>query len=259
MGLIGAVRALLSILTAIPVKAAVNDVYSLSRMVWLFPVAGAVHGVVVAMLLAARQAIGDLTAAVAAATAAHAMNRFMHADGLADFCDGLLTLGTKEDRLRAMRDARIGAGGVAAFLLATLLVIAAYHDLPVSALAAAYVAEVMGRVSMVACAAMGRPAPNGMGSLFVGAARARSYAASVAVALALWLPLPLAWGRIEEHAALFVLTLAASTSAGVVVSLASARAFGCVTGDCLGAANELGRVASLLAGLSLYRLGGASP
>jgi len=89
MGLIGAVRALLSILTAIPVKAAVNDVYSLSRMVWLFPVAGAVHGVVVAMLLAARQAIGDLTAAVAAATAAHAMNRFMHADGLADFCDGL--------------------------------------------------------------------------------------------------------------------------------------------------------------------------
>jgi adenosylcobinamide-GDP ribazoletransferase len=92
------------------------------RNSWLYPLAGYVIGCLAAVpaLFIADHTIG---AAVAVAlvlliSGAH------HFDGLLDLGDGLMAHGDQEKRVRALTDRQVGAGGVAAGIVTTLLLFA---------------------------------------------------------------------------------------------------------------------------------------
>ncbi len=204
--LIGAVVALLGIAT-----------YALTEPLW---------GAVVAVLLATAVEIG--------ATGA------FHEDGLADVADGLWGGWTVEDRLRIMRDSRLGTYGTTALLGALALRVAFLAQLDPSLFWKATLAgHVLGRSSILVMIRLLPPADSGgsgaavsepVGPLGWAAALVTAGAVlGVTFGAAAWLPL----------------------AAAVIPVLATRRLYrrrlGGVTGDALGATTQLVHLTTLAA------------
>lgn len=250
-------RDLVSFLTQLPVRGAVSLERVIARSC-LFPVVGALIGVVVALVafLAFRflAAAPDL-AAVLTLLGLYLFTGLLHLDGLADFFDGVMAPGSPEAKRRAMKDNQTGIAGLFATLLLLLLSLAAIKTIGVSRASAAtdgtlfstyyhfaavfLTAEVAAKLSMNTCMLLGRgyEAPAGLGRLFIQAASARTYL------IALLLSVLLALLVTASLQCLTVLT--GALVAGGVTQLAKLK-FGAVTGDVIGASNELARCAMLL-------------
>ena len=90
-----------------------------ARHSWLYPVAGYVIAFLVALPV---YFISDRTLAAAIAVAGVILiSGAHHFDGLLDFGDGLMAHGDYQRRIRALTDNYVGAGGIAAGLVITLL------------------------------------------------------------------------------------------------------------------------------------------
>ena len=93
-----------------------------------------------------------------------------HFDGLLDLGDGLMAHGDKEKRVRALTDRQVGAGGVAAGIVTTLLLFAGLQAS--ASIAAAIIAgEVCAKFSMVFLTAYGEPFREGIHSYLHQSAR----------------------------------------------------------------------------------------
>jgi adenosylcobinamide-GDP ribazoletransferase len=179
------------------------------------------------------------------------LNRFLHLDGVTDMGDGLMVLGDHERKLTVMKDSHIGAGGMAYAMLFTLLAVASlagvgrdfYFLVP-------FTAEIMIKVSMVACAASGQ-AREGMGGIFVKNTDVESVIIAFMLALAFivvawWFFMPDWLSYVSVVWILIVVTLVTVVTGAYVARLAM-KHFGCVNGDILGATNEIARPMIILA------------
>lgn len=216
-----------------------------------FPLAGGVVGAAGAL---ACWLVGRLlppeAAALAGVLAAYAVTGSLHLDGLADTADGLAAAargGGRDGALAAMRDPRVGAGGVlavcGAVLGKTTLAAAAGGWAWLSLL----VAPILGRWAMVVLMPLHPYARSGPG-LGLGFARRVGWgrvAGATVVAVVLAAGVLAASGRAEPG------TVVALPAAAAVAALAGggvvARRLGGVTGDVYGAVNELAEVAVLAA------------
>jgi adenosylcobinamide-GDP ribazoletransferase len=162
--------------------------------------------------------------------------RGMHVDGLADTADGLGCYGPPERALAVMKD-----GGAGPFAVVTLIVVLGVQVAGLAAVAAEHrwwvpvLALVVSRAAFPLCCVRGRVAarPNGLGALVAGTQPRWVPALWWVVALvAAVLVVP---GRWWQGPAAVLLAGAA------VLGLArhTARRFGGLTGDVLGAAAEL--------------------
>jgi adenosylcobinamide-GDP ribazoletransferase len=168
--------------------------------------------------------------------------RGMHVDGLADTADGLGCYGPPERALAVMRE-----GGVGAFAVVTLVVVlgaqaAALAELASdgpSAVAAVVLAAATGRAGFCWVARRGVPAarPEGLGAMVAGSQ-------PWWVPTAWWAALAAAGLALGPRAAVGVALAAALV---VALSWHTARRFGGMTGDVLGAAGELATTAVLVA------------
>lgn len=255
---------LLSFLTQIPIRKVVR-LESVIEQSYLFPFVAAMIGLVVAgVAFVAFGALAATTelAALLTLLALYLLTGLLHLDGLADFFDGLMTPGTKEDKRRAMKDNRLGIGGLFAALIVLLVSMFAIDaigaqisrtgfDDPLAsyyALAGIFVvAEVSAKLSMLTCMALGRgrgfTTVEGLGALFVRALTPQKYLAGLIAALAI--------------AILFVTSVwCVVVLAGIVVAFIVAQVarmkFGAVSGDVLGTTNELARCVTLLLWALLY-------
>ena len=232
-----------SFLTIIPSPGAPLD--AVARNMFLFPLAGMAVGLLAGSLGFGLSLFLDplltgllVTAFLAVITGIH------HADGLADFADGLMARGTREKKLRAMRDVATGSAGTAALVLCMAgLTVAVSLSGGTDLLIALLVSEVLAKFSMVLMASLARPAAPGSASAFVGAMKDRKRL--LAASALMIVPVVLAGGP----AGLAVLGVAVAVT--LFLLAVSARSFGGVTGDVLGAANELVRLASLAVFVSL--------
>jgi adenosylcobinamide-GDP ribazoletransferase len=104
-----------------------GDNMNLARAMWALPVAGAIVGVIAAIVYAAAIALGlpVLPAAVLTVGATLLTTGALHEDGLADTADGFGGGATPSRKLEIMRDSRIGTYGVCAVAMSLLLRIAA--------------------------------------------------------------------------------------------------------------------------------------
>src|SRR5947209_85864 len=94
-----------------------------SRSAPLVPIAGALIGLVGALVLAlaANLGLAPLPAATIAIGCLVLITGAMHEDGLADLCDGFGGGSTPERKLEIMSDSRLGTYGAAALVLSLLL------------------------------------------------------------------------------------------------------------------------------------------
>jgi adenosylcobinamide-GDP ribazoletransferase len=200
--------------------------------------------------------VSPLVSAVIVVLIVHGLNRFLHFDGLIDLGDGLIATGTKEKKLAAMKDTRVGAGGVGFGIMFTLLLVASLafvaEESPYPALVVflPLAMEVLGKNALVTVAALGKER-EGLGSPFVRNTPKMHAVLSALLSfilLAFILPLMLAvtWPYVLPFVAMMVLT---SSVVGAVMAFQTGRSFGCVNGDIMGATNELAKPAVLLVGM----------
>jgi adenosylcobinamide-GDP ribazoletransferase len=235
----------LSWLTVLPVRVDAGDVpaAAAAALRWA-PVVGAVLGAAAGGLVVALTALGA-PAAVSGLLAVGFLvlaTRGMHVDGLADTADGLGCYGPPERALAVMREGGAGPFAVVALLLtlgvqaAALTALAGGPAVPAVALACA-----TGRVGFAWCARRGVPAarPGGLGATVAGS-QAPWVAGLWWVALA-GAGLAAVPGRPWQGP--LAVAVAATTAVGL--SAHTRRRFGGMTGDVLGAANELAVTAAL--------------
>lgn len=121
-------------LSIIPVPGRTIADDRLARAVAFFPLVGAaLGGLLVLIDWAGSKAFPAAYHAMAAAfvIAAYALfTRGLHYDGLMDTADAFLGARSREDRLRIMKDSRIGAFGVMSLIVLLLVELASIYSLP---------------------------------------------------------------------------------------------------------------------------------
>jgi adenosylcobinamide-GDP ribazoletransferase len=213
----------------------------------MFPVVGALLGLAggLAYALAWWLGLTSFLAALAAIATVALLTGAMHEDGLADLADGLGGGGTRDDTLRIMRDSRIGTFGALALLLAVLARTGALANLaePHVVLPAVVAAAAVSRAALPALLLILPSArPDGL-----AAAAGRPHWTRVAAGVAL--ACLLAFALLGPSAAVAGL-LTAGALALLVAALAVHR-IGGVTGDVLGAVQQLAELGFLLALVSV--------
>ena len=272
----------LSWLTVLPVRAGAPDARTAAAALRWAPLVGGLVGAATGAVAVGLVALGVPTAVAGLLAVGFAglATRGMHLDGLADTADGLGCYGPPERALAVMRD-----GGAGPFAVVTLLVVVGAQAAALATLAAPAgivagpaataaaaggipapggavlgagftdvaggTAAVLGVVAATALAgAAGRAAFLWVARRGVPAARPGGLGATVAgsqhwwVAVAWWLGLAAAGFALAGPRGV----LAVGLGAAVVAALSwhTARRFGGMTGDVLGAASELATLTALV-------------
>ena len=239
-------RAALALLTRIP---AGGFPYGRDEWRWAsawLPVVGAGIGASAAMVWLAAQPLGPMVAATATVGWTMALTGALHEDGLADTADALGGASTRERLFEILKDSRIGTFGGAALIMSVLLRVTLLARLGSLAPAALVVAHALARAGpAVLLAWLDYVTPD-------GTARSRAFSGATwgQGTVALLSALAVALGVV----ALTALPIRAAASAAVAVAvttIACAVVFrhraGGVTGDFLGAAEQVAECASLSA------------
>jgi adenosylcobinamide-GDP ribazoletransferase len=170
------------------------------------------------------------------------LNGVQHFDGLLDFGDGLMCHGPRKRKLRVMQDPRTGAGGLGlgVVVLATTAVSIAALARP-NVIQGILVSETVGKFSMVLEAWAGKAAQQGLGSVFVRSMNGKHRSMRLTAALLIVLVV-----AVLSLRGIGLLAVVAGTAVSVLILSISRKAFGGITGDTMGATNELSRLVSLL-------------
>ncbi len=221
----------------------------LGRCYACFPIVGLLVGLITCLTVLLLQAVMPplLVAAWACAFMTFATRGF-HLDGLADLADGIGGGYTPERRLEIMKDCATGAFGALAVVLAIVLKTSAIYSLIMAkSWIALAIVPAMSRFAIVVsayksrCARTGGLAKSSIEYVTRGTLLA---AASFAVVLSLLL--------VPKFAPVFI---GAATLSALLVRALAHRFLGGVTGDVLGAVNEITEVLLLsLSACLTYRL-----
>ena len=230
-------------LSTIPVSISMEGIENLMKHIYLFPVVGAVIGIILAVIgLTSSLVLSPIMLALLVIISIYYFTGINHIDGLADFGDGIAAHGTKEKKIAAMRDTAVGTGGIVFCVISILGLFVSivsiqktnvYLLLPFALI----VAETSAKQSMVTVAAFGRRIHEGFGAMTVDNTKKSDlvigtiFSASVCYIV-------LGFPGIEA----FII----SQLAGLLVLNTANRHFGGVSGDIVGAANEIGRLSALL-------------
>ena len=273
-GIIGALKCMLSFFTIIRINVDEKDMEAMDQNFWLAPVIGLVTGIVgfIACLIFALAGLSNIIVPIVAIASVYIFSKFLHFDGLADFGDGMIvSSGNKEDHVRALKDSRVGAGGLGVALTVVLLTLLSYMEfdaifgmpihnwtfmigVPMAVLSI----EVLVKYSQVVAATFGNPG-NGMASNQVRNTDMNSLIlSSVLTLILLAITTVIGWAMIRYSSLgavpipgwhiglMFVMGFVMAAVVGVLMAHISNKNFGFVNGDVLGATNEISRCAILL-------------
>ncbi len=215
---------------------------NLSRASRAFPLVGVVIGALGSLVWMGASVAGvpPLAAALLAVGSTTALTGGLHEDGLADMADGL-GAHDRTHRLWAMGDSRLGTFGVTALVMSVGLRAAALSALgPVNGAAALIATHALSRAAIVPVHRWLPPAR--AGGLAAGSGRPPRASLIWAVALAGGFSLAL----VQAPLAVF-LALALTAMGAFALARLARRTLGGVTGDVLGAVEQVAEVLALLA------------
>jgi adenosylcobinamide-GDP ribazoletransferase len=249
----GTLKGMFSFFTMIRLDITQEDMDAMDKRFWMVPTVGVLYGLIAALMMTVlTHFIDPLVSSVLTFFVIFAFNRFLHIDGTIDMGDGLVVAGTKEDHLRALKDSRIGAGGMAFALMIILMNItmAAALWVPLMAIMM-FSAEVLAKVGMESAAAFGEPG-DGMAGNSVRNTTARSLLFAIVLAVVFIVLFGDLIYILQEHTSIpvelvdkwpvfLVVSLIVSIFAGLLTASVAKRNFGMVNGDVLGATNEITR------------------
>jgi adenosylcobinamide-GDP ribazoletransferase len=242
-----AAAAAMTFLTSVPLgRRMVLDGADVARGALFFPVVGAGVGAAAGgIAVLAHPRLPALAAAGIALAVAVLLTGGMHVDALADTADAV-GASTRERALEIMRDSRVGAFGVTALILDLLVKAAAVASLLErgGALAALVAAGALSRAASPPLAVM-LPYPRlegGTGSVLAGRVAWPAALAAVSVAVG---------GAVLAAGMTGLAMAAAVASTTICLGVLYRRWLGGATGDCLGAAIEIGETVALVAAAGL--------
>jgi adenosylcobinamide-GDP ribazoletransferase len=257
-------RDLLSFLTIIPVGGKEDFIFTTAENVWLFPLMGGFIGllaglyfvgssIMVVFLLGLADRIIALPTGVLATLLPAAMTiAFLSViTGLQHF-DGLIDLGNAVG-LRNVHDRKMVAhawtvtysGAVLALIVEFAAFIGLFFINPLFAFGAIITAEVAAKLSMVTIVWVGKPSHKGLGSIFLAKAKKNLNAVAYLIATLVVFPYfaltsNLLFGLVAVGIVLVSIPVA------LVMKRVSDGVFGGVSGDMIGATNEVARAVTLV-------------
>ena len=257
-------RDLLSFLTIIPTGAKEDFIFTTAEHVYLFPIIGALIGVLAgAYFLGAniivRFLLGLVNPFVALpvgtlsklAVAAMTVAFLLVLTGLQHF-DGLIDLGNAFG-LRNLHDRKMVAhawtvtywGALLALAVEFIAFIGLFLINPLYAFGAILAAELSAKLSMVTIVWVGKPTHRGLGSIFLQKAKTKRNAIAYVLAILFVFPFFALIGKPFLGLAAVGLVLVSIPVAFAMEKVAE-NVFGGVSGDVIGATNEVARAVTLI-------------
>ena len=237
-----------SFLTVCPIRA--SDAWTpetLGSSMVYYPLVGALIGLVLGglfFLLSAGFALSIVCVLLLAASAL--ITGGLHMDGLSDTIDGLNGSYNREDALRIFKDSHVGAMAVIGMALTILLKYACLTHIPADKMLVTLVlTTTLSRYGMVqlACFSPYARASGGVAQPFVQGIRGQHFSGALVLTLALVLGFG-GWRGLVLGLLVGLVTLA--------YQVYFRRRLGGITGDVLGASNELNETLVLLVATLLY-------
>lgn len=248
--LLVAIRGAVAFLTRLPVGSGEIEWEAFRQRPYTLPIVGYLVGAVagVAFFLPLQPS----TVVAAYLVALYLLSGITHADGLADVGDAMVIHGDRQRRREVLADSAIGVGGALA-LGVTLVVLAlgALGFAGVDSMVAfrlVIAAEVGAKLGMVLVICYGRSAHDGLGSQFVDRHDREAYGPAVVAAVPAILLAP------SGSTPAVVGAVIAGPLVGALTLTWAHHALGGVTGDVIGATNEVTRAVGLHLGVSLWIL-----
>ena len=250
-----AFKSSLGFLSTIPVGISMEGINELMGKIYLYPIAGAVLGIIIGTVAY----IGQIIIPEAVLTALimgfiYYITGFNHLDGVTDIGDGFMAHGSLIKKIQALKDTNLGTGGVSFCILLLLILygsiravqeegsVVGYY-LPMLMFASMFIAEVSAKQSMLTIAAFGKPIPlqgkqayPSLGTMTINGATKQNFLIGFVLG-AIFCFLPFGWIGLLPY-------LGACVSALVILNRSYAH-FGGLNGDGIGVANEIGRVTAL--------------
>jgi adenosylcobinamide-GDP ribazoletransferase len=237
------IKNLFSFLTTIPVAMDKDMLTDAAKGMFLFPLIGAFIGLLAGLFgWVASMVLPSLVVAALVLGFLLLITGLHHTDGLLDFGDGVMAHGSPERKIEIMHDQLTGAGGLSLGIMTFLVTAFAIAELDTAfIIQGLVVVEVSAKLAMVVGAWGGKAVHQGMSSSFLEAMHGKKGAARLIVALAFSFGIAVPLLRFAG----VVVVLAAVLASLVMVEIAH-KHFKGVTGDVLGATNELTRMVSLI-------------
>ncbi|UYP48586.1 Adenosylcobinamide-GDP ribazoletransferase [Candidatus Lokiarchaeum ossiferum] len=253
-------------LTRIPVKVHFSSFDQIAKKMWLFPFVGFCLGLFVGVigfllnlilppLLTGFLCLGILIGI----TGAH------HTDGLFDFGDGLMVMGTPEKKIKVMHDVAIGAGGLSLGIIIVVSTGIALGSIDQNLIVLLCITEIMAKYALQVSCTFGKNAHTTTASKFIELNNYKYFLYSTLLSVLLIIaallginsilfiivgifPITNTIALLSISEILIFLGGALLTTYGVlfILNKISNKHFGGLTGDCLGAIHEIIRLANLI-------------
>jgi len=241
---------LLSFLTVIPIRMDKDILSDCAKAMFLFPLIGAFIGLLAGVFgWIISHVVPESVVGVLVLGLLLIITGLHHTDGLLDFGDGIMAHGTPKRKIEIMHDQLTGAGGLSLGIMTFLITALAFSELNSEfIIQSIIVVEISAKLSMVIGAWAGKPVHKGMNTTFLDSMHGKKGTLRLIAALIIsfGIAIPLLW-----------LAGIATILAGIFVSLfivsISHSHFKGVTGDVLGATNELSRMMSIIVLLAMVR------
>ena len=232
-------------LTIIPVGMDPDGVVHAASCMPLFPIIGAIIGLTAGVgVWVLERILPQIVAGAIGMGLLLLINGAQHMDGLLDFGDGIMFHGSRNEKLKVMRDAAIGAGGFALGALVLLLTVLSIAAIPSTFIVPALtVAESSAAFGMVVATAAGKSARSGMNTVFVEAMHRQT---ALRLIVSCMIILAISYLALKGVG---VIVIVGSAFTAILMVIISKQHFGGLTGDVLGATNEVVRSVSLLLAL----------
>jgi len=242
---------ILGFLTRIPTRIQIQSLEEVAQNMWLFPLIGAIVGILTGFLgwglsyifpiwLCGFLILGFLLWI----TGGH------HTDGLLDFGDGIMVHGDPAKKIAVMHDVSTGTGGfVLGFIVLSITAMSiAYLDKYL--LLALILAEISAKYSMHFACVLGPSAKTPMAESFIRLNSKKHFFFSTSLSIVLMILILYVYLQFAFNLPLFITIFtiffsASCVSTFFIVSIAR-KHFAGITGDCLGALNEIARATTLL-------------
>ncbi|HET6839970.1 MAG TPA: adenosylcobinamide-GDP ribazoletransferase [Bradyrhizobium sp.] len=235
-------RTAISFLTRLPLPHREGaPLANFARAYRMFPLVGAAIGAAVGLLSLGMRAIGlpDLAGAALALGAGALLTGALHEDGLADVADGFGGGRDVAAKLEIMRDSRLGTYGALILMVSFVAKVSALAALPDALVVQSLIVTHALARGVLPLIAMSLPMARTEG-LAANAGRPDLTTAAIAGVLALIISLLL----LPLAEALFAVLIAVAAAIGM--GWLARRQIGGLTGDVLGAAEQVGETAILL-------------
>ena len=236
---------IISFLTIIPIgKFGKSDsLDNISKKMFLFPFIGLLIGLLtIPAVLISFYLFNQFVSAFIVTIFIIVLTGIHHTDALADFADGIMVRGNKEKKYNVMHDPRIGAAGTVAisgYVIGMVIAISSITSLD-RLMVAIILSEIMSKYSMVLQSHYCESAWDGYSSLFTKNMKSKK---KIAIATIITIVLIV---LISNMSVIGLQIFIVGIICCFIIIYISKKNFGGITGDVMGATNELVRLCSLL-------------